>query len=237
MQKTIRYLAIDDNIIDLLLLKEYAADFPLLHLSDTCSQPNEAIDTIDQLKPDLLFIDIEMPGISGLEVLKKIKQKVPITIFVTSHPEFALDGFELAAFDYIIKPLTKERFATTIKRVQEYWEMKQKATAYEILFENDFLIIKEGYSHVKLPVHEIIYLEAMHDYTKVVTEKKYYLTLTTLTGFLEKLSSEKFKRIHRSYAVALTKISAITSNSLICGPFTIPVGKTYRNEINQLKLL
>jgi len=237
MQRTIRYVAIDDNIIDLLLLKEYAAAFPILQPAGNCSQPTYAIELIDQLKPDLLFIDIEMPGISGLEILRKLKQKVPINIFITSHPEFAVDGFELAAFDYIIKPLTEERFANTINRVQEYWEMKQKANAYEVLFENEFLVIKEGYTHVKLPVHEIIYLEAMQDYTKVVTEKKNYLTLTTLTGFLENLSSEKFKRIHRSYAVALPKISAITNNSLVCGTFTIPVGKTYRNEISRLKLL
>lgn len=236
MQKTIRYVAIDDNIVDLLLLKEYAAAFPLLQLVDNCSQATEAISIIEEHKPDLVFLDIEMPGISGIDMLKKIKQQIPIVIFITSHPEFALDGFELAAFDYIIKPLTEERFANTIRRVQEYWEMKQKATAYEVLFENEFLIIKEGYNQVKLPVHDIIYLEAMQDYTKVVTEKKNYMTLASLTGFMEKLSSEKFKRIHRSYAVALTKISAITSNSLVCGPFIIPVGKTYRNEISRIRL-
>jgi DNA-binding LytR/AlgR family response regulator len=177
-----------------------------------------------------------MPGMTGIEVLRKIKDKVPVAVFITSHPEFALDGFELSALDYVLKPLTAERFALTANRIEEYWAMKQKAISYEVLFEKESLTIKEGHTQVKLPQEDIIYLEAMQDYTKVVTEKKSYLTLTTLTGFLEKLSGNRFLRVHRSYAVAINKIKELHASKIICGTNEIPIGKTYRSAITQLKL-
>jgi DNA-binding LytR/AlgR family response regulator len=236
MQNPVNYIAIDDSLLDQLMLREYAAAFAFLKELGTYSDANEGLTAIKALKPDLVFLDIEMPALTGIEVLKSVRQLVPSAVFITSHPEFALEGFELSALDYILKPLTEERFATTAKRIQEYWEMKRKAAAYEVLFEQESLVIKEGYHQIRLPVHDIIYLEAMQDYTKVVTEKKNYLTLITLTGFLEKLSPEKFRRIHRSYAVALSKITGIAGSNLLCGSFAIPVGKTYRAEVNNIRL-
>jgi len=236
MQKHIRYIAIDDNPVDLLILKEYAADFPFLEHLESFSSPATGMAAIERLRPDLVFLDVEMPGTSGLQVLQRIKEQVPMSIFITSHPEFALEGFELSALDYILKPLTADRFKQTAGRIREYWEMKQKAAAYEILIETETLTIKEGYNLVKLPIHEIIYLEAMQDYTKVVTAKKNYLTLTSLTAFLDKLSTANFLRIHRSYAVAIKKIKEIHRDKLVCGDAIIPIGKTYHAVAAQLKL-
>ncbi|MEI9957666.1 MAG: response regulator [Ferruginibacter sp.] len=145
----------------------------------------EAIDTI---KPDLIFLDIEMPEGSGLDILRQVKQKVPLAVFITSHPEFALEGFELSALDYILKPLTAERFTTTAKRIANYWEMKQKAISYEVLFENESLTIKEGHTQIKLSPHDIIYLEAMQDYTKVVTAKKKLSYLNHLNRLYRKIT-------------------------------------------------
>jgi len=236
MQKNIRFIAIDDNLVDLLILKEYAAAFPLLEHCGSFTSATEGLQAVDAIKPDLIFLDIEMPENSGLEILKQIKEKVPLAVFITSHPEFALDGFELSAIDYILKPLTAERFAITANRIEEYWMMKQKAISYEVLFENESLTIKEGHTQIKLSPLDIIYLEAMQDYTKVVTEKKNYLTLTTLTDFIEKLKNNNFLRVHRSYAVSLRKISAINSHAVICGNTSIPVGKTYRSIVGKIKI-
>lgn len=236
METNIRFIAIDDNPVDLLILREYAAAFPFLKHYGGFNTVAEGLSAVEDLKPDLIFLDIEMPEQSGLDVLRQIKQKVPIAIFITSHPEFALDGFELSALDYILKPLTAERFQITAKRIQEYWEMKQKAILYEVLFEKESLTIKDGHSQVKLPQQDIIYLEAMQDYTKVVTEKKNYMTLTTLTGFMEKLSGSNFLRVHRSYAVAVKKIKELHSNKIVCGDSIIPIGKTYRSVVAQIKL-
>ena len=237
MLKTIRYIAIDDNVVDLLLLKECAAAFPFLQYQGSYTNTTEGLAAAEEINPDLIFLDIEMPGHSGLDILRKLKAKVPVAVFITSHPEFALEGFELSALDYILKPLTAERFALTAKRIEEYWSMKQKAISYEVLFEKESLTIKEGHNHVKLPQEDIIYLEAMQDYTKVVTENKNYMTLTTLTGFLEKLSGNKFLRVHRSYAVAVNKIKELHTDKIICGNQVIPIGKTYKALLSKIKLM
>ncbi len=236
MEIAIRYISLDDSLVDQLMLKEYASAFPFLKEIGNYSTPNEGLMAMRELKPDLVFLDVEMPGMTGVEVLRLIRREVPLAVFITSHPEFALDSFELSAFDYVVKPLTQERFASTAKRLQEYWAMKQKAEAYEVIVEQEYIVIKEGYNQVKLPLHEIIYLEAMQDYTKVVTEKKNYLTLTTLTAILQKLSAVKFMRVHRSYVVALSKIRGINGSTILCGETAIPIGKTYKTEIAQLKL-
>jgi DNA-binding LytR/AlgR family response regulator len=236
MQKTIRYIAIDDNPIDLLILKEYSSSFSFLQHCGSYSLPSDGLAAAESSKPDLVFLDIEMPGMSGLDVLRQVKEKIPLAVFITSHPEFALEGFEVSAVDYVLKPLTLERFTHTARRIEEYWDMKQKAISYEVLFENESLTIKEGHNQVKLPQQDIIYLEAMQDYTKVVTEKKSYLTLTTLTGFMEKLSNNNFLRVHRSYAVAIKKIKELHSNKVVCGNITIPIGKTYRSAVAQIKI-
>lgn len=236
MQNTIRYIAIDDNPVDLLILKEYAADFPLLKHCGSFSNAIEGLAAAETIQPDLVFLDIEMPGTTGLEILRQLKSKVPIAVFITSHPEFALEGFQLSALDYILKPLTTDRFDHTAGRIHDYWDMKQKAISYEVQFEKESLTIKEGHNQIKLPQQDIIYLEAMQDYTKVVTEKKNYLTLTTLTGFLEKIANNNFLRVHRSYAVAINKIKELHANKVVCGNNSIPIGKTYRSALAQLKL-
>ena len=224
------------SLIDLLLLKEYAAAFPFLQFQGSYSNTTEGLAAVEEINPDLIFLDIEMPGLSGFDILRKIKSKVSIAVFITSHPEFALEGFELSALDYILKPLTAERFALTAKRIEEYWSMKQKAISYEVLFEKESLIIKEGHNQIKLPQQDIIYLEAMQDYTKVVTEKKNYLTLTTLTNFLEKIPGNDFIRVHRSYAVAIKKIKELHATKVICNNIEIPIGKTYRPVLSKLIL-
>lgn len=236
IQKNIQYIAIDDNFIDLLMLQEYASKFSFLQHCGNFSTPAEGLAATETIKPDLVFLDIEMPGMTGLDILRQIKNKVPVAVFITSHPEYALQGFELSALDYILKPLTAERFAHTARRLKEYWDMKQKAISYQVHFENESLTIKDGHTQIKLPQQDIIYLEAMQDYTKVVTEKKSYLTLTTLTGFLEKISNNNFLRVHRSYAVAVNKIKELHTNKIICGDMEIPVGKTYRTTVALLKL-
>lgn len=236
MLKTIQYIAIDDNVVDLLLLKEYATAFPFLQYQGSYTNTTDGLTAVEELNPDLIFLDIEMPEHSGLDILRKIKDKVPIAVFITSHPEYALEGFELSALDYILKPLTAERFALTAKRIEEYWGMKQKAISYEVLFEKESLIIKEGHTQIKLPQQDIIYLEAMQDYTKVVTEKKNYLTLTTLTNFLEKIPGKDFIRVHRSYAVAIKKIKELHTTKIICNNTEIPIGKTYRLVLSKLIL-
>ncbi len=232
----IRFIAIDDNQLDLLFLTEYARKFPFLENCGTFSNALEGYDAQQYIKPDLIFLDIEMPIFSGLELLAKIKNDVPMAVFITSHAQFAVEGFELSSLDYILKPLSEERFGRSVKKIQEYWDMKQKSAAYEVLFEKDMLTIKEGFNQVRLPQHEIIYLEAMQDYTKIVTAQKNYLTLATLSDFMHQLPSDRFLRVHRSFAVSIGQIKELRHSEVICYNATIPVGKTYRSTVSKIKL-
>lgn len=124
----------------------------------------------------MIFLAIEMPGLSGINVLEKIRTEVPVAVFITSDPEFALEGFELSALDYILKPLTQQRLVICVKQIEEYFSMLQKAKACDVLIEKETIKIQEGYNKVRLKQKEIIYLEAMQDYTKVVTDEKKYMT-------------------------------------------------------------
>jgi DNA-binding LytR/AlgR family response regulator len=232
----IKFIAIDDNPLDLLFITEFARAYPFLENCGTFLNVLEGYEAQQYTKPDLIFLDIEMPGFSGLEVLRKVRADVSMAVFITSHPEFAIEGFELSALDYILKPLTEERFATAARKIREYWEMKQKSEAYEVMFEKDMLTIKEGYNQVRLAQQDIIYLEAMQDYTKIVTPKKNYMTLSSLSYFMEQLPANRFLRVHRSYAVALSQIRELRYAELVCENAVIPVGKTYRSMVAKLKL-
>lgn len=232
MTGDIRCICIDDERDDLLLLNEWIKTEPALICVGDFSSPSDGLQAIISLKPDLVFLDVEMPGVTGLEILKLLRSNIELAVFVTSHPEFALDGFELSAFDYILKPVTEKRFNYTAQRLKDYWSMRQKAATYELLQEKETLFISEGRNRIKVPINEIIYLEAMQNYTKVVTERQSYLTLVGFNIFLTKLPQDGFLRIHRSYAVAKNKIRGFNAaEEIVCGNTAIPVGKTYKDTI------
>ena len=233
MPNPIRYIAIDDNPVDLLILQEYARGYEDLQSLGQYGNIDAGLAAINQQQPDLVFLDIELPGGDGLEILRTVRKQVPMAVFITSHPEFALDGFELSALDFILKPLTADRFEMCIAKITDYWQLLQKASSYEFLAEQDVLLIKEGHARVKLPVGEIIYLEALTNYTKIVTSEKKYITLNNLKNFLDELPKNKFLRIHRSYAVAIDKVKGFSGNDLHIAGQSLPLGKTYRQEVKK----
>lgn len=236
MINQIKFIAVDDNILDLLAIETFAKSYKNLLDLGSFSNASEALLSIKNTKPDLVFLDIEMPEYTGIELLKSIREQVPMAVFITSHSEFALDGFSLSALDYILKPLTKERFDICMKRVAEYWEMKNKAELYEIAFERDSLTIKDGHNRLNIRKSDIIFAEAMQDYTKIVTATKNYLTLSTLGSFIEQFSDNELVRVHRSFAVSKNKITELRSNELICNKYQIPIGKTYKTSVAHLIL-
>lgn len=233
--ESIRYLVVDDNELDRMIVETMAEAYPTLELAGSYGHPLEALGAIKALRPQLVFLDVEMPGATGIELLRAVKEIVPMAVFITSFPDFALEGFELSALDYILKPLTEERFAQSVKRVAEYWDMKRKSLAYDVVVEKEMITIKQGHDRLRLPLEDIIYLEAMNDYTKLFTEKKSYITIGALSNFLEQLPEKHFCRIHRSYAIAVSKVSSLKKGEVVCGSITLPVGKTYRSTVAGLK--
>ncbi|WP_162902919.1 LytR/AlgR family response regulator transcription factor [Taibaiella koreensis] len=233
----IRYLIVDDNEVDRIMIEMLAANYPSLSLAGSYEHALEALEGIKSLKPQLVFLDVEMPGATGIELLRTVRDIVPMAVLITSYPDFAIEGFELSALDYILKPPTEARFAHTVQKITEYWELKQKSAAYDVIVSEETITIKQGHDQVRLPVGDIVYLEAMQDYTKLVLDGKQYMTLVNLSRFLEQLPLKRFLRVHRSYAVAIDKIQKVSGHEVaIYNDILLPVSKTYRKALRALIL-
>lgn len=233
MQTTLKYVIVDDEEIDRLAIESFASEFSFLHKIAVCSNALEAFELVNRFNPDIIFADIEMPGMNGLELVRKFSGQVAAPVFITSHPEFAIDGYELEAFDYLIKPVSKERFARCVNRIHDFFQLRDKAVAFEKDNESNSIIIKEGYDKYKIPVHDILYLEAMKDYTRLITTSNQYMVLGTLSGMHDKLPSSNFIRIHRSYIVNWNRISAAKGNKIYISDHELPVGKLYRKAVDE----
>ena len=231
MSKALKYLIVDDQELDRLNIEACASAFPFLQKIAACCHPLEAFELIERFSPDIIFADIEMPGMSGLELVRMAGGKVPAPVFITSHPEFALESYEIEAFDYLLKPVHAERFGKCALRLRDFFQLRTNAFAFDKEQESGSIIIKQGHDKCRLLLQEILYLEAMKDYVAIVTEAKKYLVLGTLTGMQEKLPAEKFARIHRSYIANTDKISAWKANKIHISHYELPVGKLYKNVL------
>lgn len=234
MKDTLTCIIVDDDDLDRMAVAAELSLFPKIKVLGSYPSPIEAINAINVHQPDILFLDIDMPEINGVDFIKSTVNTETINVFITSHPEFAIQGFQLKVFDFILKPLEAERFESCIHRIFDFVKLKDKAEAYDVLFENEKIIFKEGHKVVNLNASEVIYLEAYGDYTKIVTEKKSHLTLATLSNFLESLPPGKFMRIHRSYVVSINKVKSLGHKCIDMGVGIIPVGKTYLRETKRI---
>ncbi|RZL48597.1 MAG: response regulator transcription factor [Pedobacter sp.] len=234
MKDTLTCIIVDDDDLDRMAVEAELSCYSKMKVLGSFNNPIETISAIKSQKPDVLFLDIDMPDINGIDLVKSIANLDTINVFITSHPEFALQGFQLKVFDFILKPLESDRFESCMTRIFDFVKLKGKADAYDVLFENEKIIFKDGHNVVNLNASEIIYLEAYGDYTKIVTEKKSHLTLATLSSFLESLPAGKFMRIHRSYVVAINKVKELGHKHIDMGIGLIPIGKTYVKETKRM---
>lgn len=234
MKNAISCVIIDDDDLDRLAVEVEVKNDDKLQLLGSFNHPIAALDFIKDHKPMVLFLDIDMPELNGLDFIRAIGNLDTINVIISSHPEYALQGFQLKVFDYILKPVETERFEDCTKRLHDFILLKNKAEAYDVLFENEKVIFKEGHNIVTINANDILYVEAYGDYTKIVTAKRVHLTLATLSNFLESLPAGKFMRIHRSYIVATNSILNFGAKSIDIGIATLPVGKTYLKEAKQL---
>jgi DNA-binding LytR/AlgR family response regulator len=225
----LKYMIIDDDDIDRAVIEVEAAKFPFLQKTASFANPLEALEMIRSAEPDIIFLDIEMPGISGIELLRNKIPAASLPVLITSHPEFALEAYDLDAFDYLLKPISSERFARCAARLHDFCSMRTKAFAFDTEQQGDCIHIKQGHDKYKLPLHDILYLEAMKDYTRIITHTNQYLVLTTLTGIMAQLPPEIFVRIHRSYAINRNKVDAVLKNKVTIQSQVLPVGRLYKN--------
>jgi DNA-binding LytR/AlgR family response regulator len=225
---------VDDKLADRLTLQSYIRKYRFVDVVGVFASAAEALAFINKGQaPDALFLDIDMPGISGLELRAQLTH-VPACIFVTSHPEFALDGFELAALDYIVKPLSTERVEKAMTRLQEYLDLHFKAEQLDYTVGDDIVVIREGFNQVKLQMQDILYLEALKDYTGIVTPSRKYCVLGPLGGLLKEKAFRPFVRIHRSYAVHRNAAKTKSPKGIFINETLLPVGRTYKDAVEKL---
>ncbi|AEA44554.1 LytR/AlgR family response regulator transcription factor [Fluviicola taffensis] len=229
-----RYTVIDDNEMDRMIIESFFKQHLDFELFGSFSDPIEAIHQLSNYPPDVLFLDIEMPNLNGIDFLRSLP-KPPLCVFITSHPEFALDAFELFALDYILKPLTLDRFEAAVSRIKSFIDIREKALSYEHYLEDDTVIIQEGYNTHRILLSEILYLEALKDYTRIFTKNKSYITLGNISRILESFNTPQFKRVHRSFAINPRYINSIIENNILIGTNQIPIGKTYKSTVSEWK--
>ncbi len=223
-------IAIDDEPLALDIIEDYVAKIPALTLAAKCTSAIEASEIIQNQDINLIFCDIQMPHITGIEFIKNLENK-PLVIFTTAYPDYALDSYELNAIDYLVKPIAFDRFLKAVNKATEFFSLKNKKDTEETAF--DFLMIKVEYRTVRVNLSDIIYIEGVKDYLKIHTPKKRYLTKNTMKNMDAKLPSSDFIRVHKSYIVALAHIDSIERHRIVFGEKRIPVGEVYKEKFHE----
>ncbi len=234
MEKLYNCLIVDDNEIDRLTTTMFVKQYPFLKIEGVFDNPLNALEIAAKTDIDIIFCDIDMPQMSGLELRKKLNN-IDVCIFITSYPDFAVDSFEVQALDFIVKPIKNDRFAKTMERVQHYLSIKHKAELLDISLGGDVVYIKEGHQKIKINLHQILYLEALKDYTSIVTKERKFCVLNSLGNLLKDEAFKSFVRIHRSYAVQKNFIEKLNNHEVFVNNIAIPVGRSYKYELNKLQ--
>ena len=227
--EAIRSIIIDDEPLARKGLREYIADIDFLILTNEFEQPLKAADAIRKGEVQLIFLDIQMPKITGLDFLKTLQHAPPV-IFTTAYPQFALEGFELNALDYMVKPISFERFLKAALKAKEYYEVRRKNTEGENKNASYFFIKYDG-KLVKINYNDILYVEALQNYVCVCTNAKKYITYLTFKSIQDYLPESGFIRTHKSYIVAANKIDSIEGNEIQIGQHRIPISRAMKDEV------
>jgi DNA-binding LytR/AlgR family response regulator len=211
-------------------MKQLVSQVKDLELVKECADAMEAYNAISKEPVDLLLLDIEMPEMTGLELIKNLGNKKPLIIFTTAKKDYAVEAFELNVVDYLVKPVSPARFLQAIDRATEALDSNKEEVK---VGEQEFVFVKDNGILKRINVDDILYLEAMGDYVKVHTQQKFHVLHATLKSIEEKLPASKFLRVHRSYIVSLNKIDFIQEGMITIGKATVPVADTYRSTLNK----
>ncbi len=224
---------VDDEPLALSLLETYIENTPFLKLSGKFSSAKSAMQEMIDNKPNLIFLDIQMPNVNGIEFARIIDDKTRI-IFTTAFKEYALEGYRVNAIDYLMKPISYVNFLTAAKRALKWFEIIQKGEDKKTnLPDNtDAIFIKSDYKIVRVLFDDILYIEGLRNYIKIYTNRKRtsIITLMTMKEIEDSLPDERFIRVHKSYIVAINKIDSIYKNRLLIAEKEIPIGITYKDD-------
>lgn len=223
-------IAIDDEPLALQLVTGYIEKTPGLELAGAFDNPLDAAEFLSGQMVDLIFVDIQMPDLTGIE-FTRLLEKGPKIVFTTAYEKYALEGYKLEVVDYLLKPFSYEEFLTAVKKAQKLIGLEQRDQS-KVEVNNDFLFLKSEYKIKRINFNDIQYIEGMKDYVKVFTsnESKPVLSLTSLKMLESKLPAGKFMRVHRSFIVNLEKINTIERSRIVFGTVYIPVSDQYKEK-------
>ncbi|MVN90185.1 LytR/AlgR family response regulator transcription factor [Mucilaginibacter aquatilis] len=231
----IRTLIVDDEPHAIEIIDKYLSNFGDVEVTGRCSDAMQAFKMLQQKHVDLMFLDIKMPGINGTDLLRSIKNP-PKVIFTTAYSEYALEGFELNAVDYLLKPIPFERFLRAMDKVYQLNDSKSTVhLAHENLAVNTdaYLYIKVDRKTIKLNINDILWIESLRDYVKVVTDSEVYISKQKISFLEEMLPERRFVRIHRSFIVSLNKIGSFYSGAIEVNGHQLPIGRNYKQDLQK----
>ena len=227
----IRCLLVDDEPLALDLLEGYVAKTPSLQLAGSCSSAFQAMEMMEKTEVDLMFLDIQMPGLTGLEFTRSLPSG-PKVIFTTAFEQYALEGFKVDALDYLLKPISYPEFLNSVNKAKRWFDQTEKAASPET---RNSIFVKSDYKLVQVEFSSILYIEGLKDYVKIHLEgiDKPILSLMSMKSFEENLPEARFMRVHRSFIVNLEKISTIERNRIVFGKEYIPISENYKENFQR----
>lgn len=231
MSKTIHCIIVDDEPIAREILESHLKKIDSIHIEASCKNALEAFQIINSKKVDLVFLDINMPNISGLSFAKSINRNIKV-IFTTAYREYAVDGFDLQAVDYLLKPISFERLFQAVNKYfdENLSSIQEKATETEEE-QSDFIFVRADRKMIKVNFSDILYIESLSDYVKIHLDDKIVVTRETITSIEGKLPQKDFIRTHRAYIVSLPKLDSFTNEYVEIGKRMVPVSRTYKNAV------
>ena len=228
-----KIIIIDDEPLARSIVKEYLQKHTELEVVEECNDGFEGVKAIQQHQPDLVFLDIQMPVINGIEFLK-MTANPPMVIITTAYPSYALEGFQLDVLDYLVKPITFNRFFKAVSKAKDYQHLLEKSVSADVVknsTDEEYFFIKCDYKYERIYFNDILYIEAMQNYVTIYTTKGKYITLLYLKNVEQNLDKKSFIRVHKSYVVSISKIESIENNEIVMQSYRIPISRNYRDEV------
>lgn len=231
---------IDDEPLAIDVIESYILKIGGLEIVAKCNNPLEAITLMNKHSVDLVFLDIEMPNLNGIELIKSL-ENLPQFIFTTAYPQYALEGFNLNATDYLVKPIPFHRFIKAISRAKEKYQVTQMMTTQNVSSagpalktpDDNFIFVKSEYENIKINIDNIRYIQGLKDYIKIyeINSNKAIITLSNFKSIQDKLPTNQFLRVHKSFIVNINHIKALQKTKVVIDDVRIPIGETYKNEV------
>ena len=229
MLKTLNYMIVDDEPLAIDVIENYLGRLDA-HNITRCENAVEAFQALQNKVFDVVFLDIEMPLLSGIEFLKSVKEP-PLIIITTAYRDYAVEGFELEVVDYLVKPVSFPRWMKAMEKVVKLCQPVAKKEENQKVAASDYLFLKVDRKFVKVLVNDILYIESLKDYVRVKTPSQALISYQSLTEITDKLPSERFVRVHRSYTIAIDKVSMIDGNCVEVDGKLIPISREHRQEV------